>query len=383
MRILIVHNQLWAHYKSKLFSEINAVVEQEYSQATVKVLQIALYEASRAGMTGPETIKYHYPYEVLFPRNWEDIGFSERFWALIRHFHAYKPTVLNITGYFDWAQILLMMYARLRGVRVVLSTESSAADRRRRGAKEWLKARIINLANAYFCFGSSTVEYLRSLGVDEASIAVKRAAVVDEDLILHSFQEARQDQQTEVPARNFIFVGRLAAEKNLRLLLRAFGRLQQSTPEAASWGLLLVGDGPEKEALQQFVHDNKIGQVTFAGGYPWHRVPKWLAKSQVLVLPSTSEPWGLVVNEAMVCGLPVIVSERCGCAIDLVVHGQNGLVFDPYNQQELEQALLFFMENQERTKPMGDYSRRIIADFSSRLVAREMVQTYVKLSQPN
>jgi glycosyltransferase involved in cell wall biosynthesis len=384
MRILIVHNQLWAHYKSKLFSEINEIIKNEYPNATFKVLQIALYESSRAGMTDHEPIHYHYPYEVLFSSSWEEIGFFERFLALLRHFHACKPTVLNITGYFDWAQILLMMYARLRGVRVVLSTESSAADHRRQGAKEWVKARIINMADAYFCFGSSTVEYLLSLGVDEGSIAVKRAAVVDEEVILHTFLDAqlRLNQQKEVPPQNFIFVGRLAPEKNLRALLGAYGNLQKTTPEAASWGLLLVGDGPEKDDLHRFVQDNEIHQVTFTGGYPWHQVPKWLAKSKVLVLPSTSEPWGLVVNEAMVCGLPVIVSDRCGCAADLVAEGRNGHVFDPHNQQELEQAMLFYMKNQDKIELMGDYSRRIIAGFSSQLVAREMVDTYFNLSSP-
>ena len=141
-----------------------------------------------------------------------------------------------------------------------------------------------------------------------------------------------------------------------------------------------MGDGPARQKLEllsgTFFSDNRI---TFVGGFPWYKVPDWLAASDILVLPSKSEPWGLVVNEAMVCGMPVIVSEKCGCAEDLVINHQNGFTFDPDSQQELETAMLFFTQHPEKIASTGQESLKLIQPFSSKNVAREMVACYERL----
>ena len=126
MRVLIVHNQLWAHYKSKLFSEIDHAIKRADPADEMLVAQIALYEASRKVMQSDDAVIYDYPYKVLFERSLDQVGFGERREALFRIFDEYRPDVLNITGYFDWAQVLLMFYARWKGVKVVISSESSS-----------------------------------------------------------------------------------------------------------------------------------------------------------------------------------------------------------------------------------------------------------------
>ena len=108
-------------------------------------------------------------------------------------------------------------------------------------------------------------------------------------------------------------------------------------------------------------------------------MPPFLAQSDVLILPSKSEPWGLVVNEAMVCGMPVIVSETCGCVADLVKNDLNGFTFDPGNEKELERAMQFFIQNPEKIPAMGKASEKLIAPFSSKQVARQMAECYHNL----
>jgi len=139
MRVLIVHNQLWAHYKSKLFSEIYRDLKKSNPKDDLLVAQIALYEASRKVMQTDDSIQYEYPYQVLFERSLDQVSFGEKRHALFQLFDQYKPMVLNITGYFDWAQVLLMLYARFKGVKVVISSESSAADHNRSPQKEAVK----------------------------------------------------------------------------------------------------------------------------------------------------------------------------------------------------------------------------------------------------
>ncbi|MCF2496940.1 glycosyltransferase family 4 protein [Dyadobacter chenhuakuii] len=381
MRVLVVHNQLWAHYKSRLFSEIHRAFKEKYPESDFLVVQIALYEASRSVMQSDDAITYAYPYKVLFQRSLDEVGFKERRAALFAAFDAYQPTVLNITGYFDPAQVLLMFYARLKGVKVVLSSESSAADNSRSFIKESLKRFIVNRAQAFFCFGKTSADYLESLGVKPSQIPVRNAAVIDEEVISARYNAGKKANVNVARAYRFVFVGRLAPEKNLGTLLRAFAQVRPLDSETLPWEMMLIGDGPERATLEKLTAELGLqNKISFAGGLPWYKVPDLLVHCDVLVLPSKSEPWGLVVNEAMVCELPVIVSKNCGCVADLVENGVNGFTFDPDNQQELETALAFFIQNPEKMAAMGQESRRLIAPFSSRQVARQMADCYHKLA---
>lgn len=381
MRVLIVHNQLWAHYKSKLFSEIHLAMKRADPTDELLVAQIALYEASRKVMQNDDTIVYDYPYKILFERSLDQVSFGERRKALFRVFNEYRPDVLNITGYFDWAQVLLMFYARAKGVKVVISSESSSADHNRSGWKEAIKKVIVGRANAFFCFGKTSAEYLESLGVAKSAIKVRNAAVIDEQVVRQRYDEAKKEFNViaKSVSKKFVYVGRLAPEKNLDTLIQAFSHAVRQT--GADWQLLFVGGGPEKENLEKLVAGSGIaGKVIFAGGFPWYQVPRWLAQSDVLVLPSKSEPWGLVVNEAMVCGMPVIVSDTCGCAGDLVCNGANGFTFDHKQQADLEKHLTWFIQNPDRIAGMGQESLKLIAPFASGPVAAQMAETYHELA---
>ncbi|MCF0055703.1 glycosyltransferase family 4 protein [Dyadobacter sp. CY356] len=383
MRVLVIHNQLWAHYKSKLFSEIYQNISETSPDSSFLVVQIALYEASRSVMQDDETVKYDYPYQVLFQTSLDKVKFGERRKALFKAFDEFKPTVLNVTGWFDYAQVLLMIYARMKGVKIVLSSESSSLDHNRSSIKEKIKSWIVNQADAFFCFGKSSADYLLTLGIKQSQIAVTNAAAIDEDVIRTNFELAKNQYQEIISSkstRRFVYVGRLAEEKNLELLIRAFIAIKDNSKIPSDWKLLFVGDGPAREKLKEIsgAYANK-GIIEFAGGHPWYKVPAWLAKSDVLILPSKSEPWGLVVNEAMVCGMPVIVSEKCGCADDLVRNGVNGFLFNPESQPELEIALQFFIKNPEKIDSMGKESLKIIQPFSSKTVAKAMVNCYKNL----
>ena len=275
--------------------------------------------------------------------------------------------------------MVLALYAKKLGVKLVISSESSPLDRPRKGLKDSLKTRFMRRADAFFCFGLTSVKYLESLGVPENMIPVTKAAVVDNQLIYEVFSQAKVLISSEEKTRNFIYVGRLAKEKNLSLLLAAY-RDCLSTKNGASWGLIFVGDGPMKNQLMSEVADYRLTSVHFTGGMPWHEVPVHLAQADVLILPSLSEPWGLVVNEAMVCRMPVIVSRNCGCADDLVQDGQNGFVFGPTHVAELVTAMRHYLVQPEDIARHGAKSRELIEPFSPRSVGRDMAAAYHRLA---
>ncbi|MCY7359489.1 MAG: glycosyltransferase [Rudanella sp.] len=379
MRILLVHNILWAHYKAAVFQAIDQLVGQR-SGVSFRVLQIGRNERLRGSWetNDPNAPTYAYPYELLFDSFVEDIPLGARTRALLSRMRRYKPDVLCLTGYYDPAQLALLAYARLTGVPVVMQMESTALDNDRSFVKEQVKQFIIRQCNGFFCFGSPQADYLNQLGVSPARILLQKSAV-DNQALLRAYQLAIQERETRqqalrLPAHNFIFVGRLIEPKNLPMLLRCFADAVSQSPNKANWGLILLGDGPQEVALKQQVQELALEtQVFFRPATPWYQVPDVLALADVLVLPSVSEPWGLVVNEAMVCGLPVLVSDRCGCAKDLVRDGQNGYLFDPGQPAQLTGRLLAFMNEQADRGQMGQESQGIIQSWSVSSVAAEML----------
>ncbi|MFC5408942.1 glycosyltransferase family 4 protein [Larkinella bovis] len=385
MKILIVHNILWAHYKATVFSELNRIAPHYKGQ--VHVLQIARSEQSRALMGKPEQLPDQYSYELLFDTFIEQISTSAKTRALVQRMRAYRPDVLLLTGYYDPAQIVLMLLAKLSGIRVIIQTESSPVDQVRSGLKEWVKRRIVALADGFFCFGSPQADYLLQLGVRPDRILVKNNAVVDNAHLRNTYNRSLPSRSVNqetlgIKPLNFIYVGRLATEKNLPMLIDSFAQARRQQPAATEWGLLLLGDGPQKAVLQDQI--DRLGlqsSVKILPTQPWYRVPETLALADVLVLPSLSEPWGLVVNEAMACGLPVVVSNRCGCAADLVQNGQNGFTFDPLRPDELTSHLHTFMANQVNRVAMGLRSEQIIARFDPPTVGKEMMEGFVKVAR--
>ncbi len=381
VRVLIVHNLLWTHYKAAVFSELHRLAQQSRT-VELRVVQLAKTERSRLQLGDPAPGEHQYTYDLLFDGPIEEFGLWRRFWSLLREVRRFGPAVVNLTGYYDPAQVGVLLYCKLWGIRTILSNESNAFDHRRRGYRERLKGWLVRQFDGYFCFGTPSAQYLLTLGARPDQILTNRAAVVNDVVIRARYEAAQPRREAErveqgLAQHNFLYVGRLLDVKNLRRLIDAFAQAQAEAPSGGDWGLLVLGEGPEKAALQRQADLLGLTTVRFLPGVPWYEVPDVLALADALVLPSYSEPWGLVVNEAMVCGLPVVVSDRCGCAPDLVENGRNGFTFDPYDVPALRQHLLFLMNAtaDERAR-MGEVSRCLVRAFSLPDVAAQMLEGF-------
>jgi glycosyltransferase involved in cell wall biosynthesis len=139
-----------------------------------------------------------------------------------------------------------------------------------------------------------------------------------------------------------LYVGRLAIEKNIDAMLYAFQKVHTELSDAE---LIIVGTGPEEPRLRSMVADlNLSASVKFSGALRGKDLFDQYSNATCLVLPSKSEPWGLVVNESLHYGCPVIVSEYCGCVPELVVHGETGYVFNPDDSAELAKRMLDILD---------------------------------------
>ena len=382
MKILIVHNQLWAHYKAIIFNELHKIISQNENDSFL-VVQIASIEKSRKDLGDLDKSIHQYPYKLLHEGLLEEVGLFQRIKGILKAITEFKPDVVNLTGYYDIASWTVLFYCKLKGIKTILSNESTANDHARNGVKEYFKTLIIKQFDGYFNFGKLSENYILSLGINPQKMLVKKNCVdnkvLKEIYLKHYPKRNEQQQLLNVAPKNFIFVGRLIDYKNLFYFLDAFHLARQKSKE--NWGVIILGDGELKTDLQQFISNKNIQNVSFQSGVSWQHVPLYLALSNVLVLPSYSEPWGLVVNEAMACGLPVIVSEKCGCAIDLVKNGENGFIVEPNNIEQLTNLMLKFMNQEVDSEQMGLVSEQIIAEYSPKNVALEMYLGFKKTFQ--
>jgi glycosyltransferase involved in cell wall biosynthesis len=180
-----------------------------------------------------------------------------------------------------------------------------------------------------------------------------------------------------------LYVGRLAPVKNLEFLLLAFANVHAKTP-AGSTRLVLVGTGPLEGSLKGKCAELGIADcVDFLGHRPQMGLPEVFRSCDVFVLPSLSETWGLVVNEALLCRMPVIVSRQCGCAADLVTP-ETGWSFSPRSQPELEAAILeAIRSSSERLAAMGDAGFKLGIEYSPENCADRIIEGMSRLHGGN
>jgi 1,2-diacylglycerol 3-alpha-glucosyltransferase len=293
---------------------------------------------------------------------------ARKLWRLLGDL---QPTVILVPGYASLPALCAAAWGRTHGAKTILMSESNYEDRPRRVLSELFKrALIMLLFSGGVVGGKRAASYLRRLGVPEEKIAMAYDVV---DNRYFASEAARRRAEAGQPEKvpYFLFVGRLAPEKNISTLLQAHALYLES---GGSWPLVIVGDGPQREQLHdQAKAQIQTGKVVFAGHKTIHQLPEYFAFSGCFVLPSIREPWGLVVNEAMASGLPVIVSSRCGCADDLVEDGSNGFIIDPQSPSNLAAMLgrVSDLPKEERMQ-MAARSRTIIHDYSPERWAREI-----------
>jgi glycosyltransferase involved in cell wall biosynthesis len=368
--VVVVHNIAWSTYKAVVFSRLNFHLNERGYRFLVA--DIADTERQRRGMEGAGPGDRQYPHQVLCPGVWEDYSSLHRSIAVGKLLISTRPVLVVLSGYFDWSFWTGLLVARLLGCRVITAVDSTEADRPRTSRlKEAAKSWFLRLSDAAFVYGSRARNYCIKLGMPADKIFV-RCQAADNERVSVACEVARK----EIPAtrpKAFIFVGRVSDEKNIWRLLEAFRRLTLDPSYSRSpWHLYIVGAGPQLDDCREWVEREQLGSVSFAGGVPAAEVPGYFAKSDVLVLPSLSEPWGLVVNEAMACGLAAIVSDKCGCAPDLISAGDNGIIVDPLDDDALLSAMLHFVRDEPVAARMGEASKKRIEQFTPDVAALSM-----------
>jgi glycosyltransferase involved in cell wall biosynthesis len=276
-----------------------------------------------------------------------------------------QPDVVAIPGWFDRGALAALQWCVRQRVPAIVMSESTAWDHRRVWWNEAIKRRIVGLCHCGLVGGRPHADYLAQLGMPRERIFLGYD-VVDNDYFRRGADASRGKaaavrQRLGLPERYFLASSRFADMKNLFRLIQAFARYRAAAGSRA-WSLVLLGDGTQRPDLERLRDDLALREALLMPGFEqYDELPPYYALAGAFVLASKLEPWGLVVNEAMACGLPVLVSKRCGCALDLVQEGRNGFAFDPFDVEALAGHLLRMSADEYDRTAMGRASQEIIA----------------------
>lgn len=319
-----------------------------------------------------------YPYEFL--RKDCDIQRPMSFFIprLREYLTAEKFDWVLCSGYtmpFEWQ---LLRYAPALGMKILMRGEFTDLKQRTPLLKTMIRTQVLRnvyrRVDAFGCIGKQAELHLLKHGVAPSRIFFSPYCVDDE-----LFSQQRQVLDRSVCRKEigiqddtfvFLFSGKLIPRKGVMCLVRAFAHL----PKHKKVALLLLGDGEQREEV--LAEGRKIlgERLMFQGFVNQSELGRYFMASDAFVLPSVYEAWGLVANEAMLFGLPLVLSDMIGCHLDLLLPGKTGYLFQTGNEQDLAKAMLRLVDAPEQAKEMGAFCQTWIEQYSVAQAAKGLEQ---------
>lgn len=288
-----------------------------------------------------------------------------------------RPKAAFLPSYWPLRNCLVLLLAKCFGCTCIMMNESWAGTERATGLSKKIKRSLVGLFDGGLVGGRRHIEFFRNMGIPANRLSVGYD-VVDNDFFERSVDVLRTASRTaSLPERYFLNIGRMVEKKNLMALIKAYTELVRSE-QAHGYSLVLVGDGPDRDELvaAAFASGISVNIVHSTGSfvakgsgiyfYPFTQVrdlPRFYAFADAFILPSIAEEWGLVVNEALASGLPVVVSENAGCVDEIVFDRVNGLTCDPQQPRELLGCLSELAGDSQLRARMALAGREIIRGY--------------------
>lgn len=252
----------------------------------------------------------------------------------------------------------------------VLVEDTPRAEEGRRPLNRWVKRLLMGTADFYLPFNSDAVEFLRKNKLTKKQY--RSSWSVELPLFSTLSEEERKEKRPRLNISNrtsYVCVAALIPRKGILQLLDAWVSMPADFLQDNE--LHLIGTGPLEDQIAEKIKANPQAHLFLRGGMTYQSVSEFLQCSDVLVLPTLEDVWGLVVMEAMACGLPVLTTPYAG-ARELIKEGETGYLFDVQDPQQIRKALKRMSESDYRE--MGRKARRLIEDYSNEKVMQKTAE---------
>lgn len=285
-----------------------------------------------------------------------------------------KPDLVIINGWNNFSYLLAALIAKILGYKTAIRGDNPVIHETKKSRikiiiKKFIIGKLFTKLFDHFLYvGKYNKEYYKYYGVSEEKLVFTPHAV-DNDRFRNIYNqiyfykdEIKKELGLTVDSVIILFCGLLIDKKRPMDLLLSYEKIKKMCL-GKNISLVYVGDGFLKGKMQNYIKEKQIEDVVFAGFVNQSEITKYYSVADIFVLPSTiGETWGLVVNEAMNFGLPIIVSDMVGCSGDLV--DGNGFIFKTGDLDDLIKKLIVLIENKELREKMSRQSMEIIKNYS-------------------
>lgn len=335
MKLLVLFPNFGPYHLARLRG---AAAQTEFSSCVG--LEIAAQEALYPWQTARENLGVRL--DTLIPGTLEEISSKVICQKLVTYLDDFAPDVVAICGYERAEMRAALSWCNRNRKVAVLMSESKRDDAPRKAWKEAIKRRIVRRFDAGLVGGEAHKHYLHELGLPNNRI-FDGYDVVDNEAFAALADKWRGEPRL-IKKPYFLTVNRFIERKNLSNVIEAWARYRteaaRNFADETPWDLVLCGAGEDEEKLRKEARATGLDGIHFTGFVQQDEVARWMAGAGAFVHAATQEQWGLVVNEAMACGLPILISQFCGCAPELVKNERNGWTFDPTNVGEMSARMI-------------------------------------------
>lgn len=262
----------------------------------------------------------------------------------------FQPEVIVVGGWMSVPYQKLAKYLAPKGVAVFMGMDTPWEDRLKQRLTPYRYRSFLQCVDRVVTAGERTWQYAKQLGFEETQIH-RPVYCYDSEI----FYPAEAGTYSVEDRRRFLFVGRYVPVKGLDLLIDAYQSYRQQVDNP--WGFTCAGMGELKSELA------KVEGINDVGFTDPRDLPELYRSHGALLLPSYHEPWGVVIAEAMGCGLPVIASEACGAGVDLIRQYCSGIATPTGDTKSLLEAMLWMHRNEDQLDDLGQTAAQLALPF--------------------
>lgn len=338
-------------YRVDFFNELS-----EYLNVTV------LFEAENADKNG---IKFNYrkkfKFKAIFLKK-DSIQEKKFNIRIIKYLKKGEYDFIIATNYSYFTEMLGIVYMKLRRIPYFLETDGGLI-KKEFFLKKAYKTFLVQGAKGYFSPSYKADEYLSFYGAKNDKIyRYPFTSIYKRDIVLKKLDDTEKKKlkiKLGVEEQNIVLgVGRFIDIKNWELLIKSYAEIYKFHKNI---GLYIIG-GKDSERYSYLVRKLKVSNIHFLDFMSSECLKMYYDISDVFVLPTRSDVWGLVINEAMSRGLPVISTNMCNAALELVKNGVNGYIVN--DKDDFSKKLIFIIENKEVANIYGNNSLKLIKNFT-------------------
>lgn len=387
LRVALVANLL-PPYRISLYNQINA-----HPDINLEVLLCSWKEKDRSWDVNSEEIKFTcHTFSGLniplrFSPSRSDYYHIHLNFSLLARLVKEEYDAVIFSGYASLTNQASFWLTKMKKIPAIIWYRSHASSNAliRKLLSPYVDA-MINGSSAMIVPGEKSKEHLLLRGVDSQDI-FSVGNSIDNDSFNQSYRSSQERGRNALrkelnldDQKVILYVGRLVDVKGLFTLLDSFIQVKKKVPGAT---LLILGDGYLQSELMSYCQQQHISSVKFIGFVQSSELGKYYYSSDVFVLPSRYETWGLVLNEAMIFGLPVVTTSSVGAAGEIVLDKKTGFIVPPDDPEKLAEALVTILSDESLSRTMGENARSVIANHKPEHSARGFVKAIRRVAGKN